>query len=423
VISHFHGPGYGQGALPPGRYRLEVVVVTIQAPDYIEGHHGGTFGFTVGPPPPPPPVVPKYSLTGKFGSRRGGLLNLPLVGATPCPSHTVMSGPGGKAVPAPTTPPNRSQAQPANPLGCIPVVNGLQINQSAVAKNGTFILPAKVLQQPLPASVNWLSVPNATPLFQAQTSFAFKGPQKNAKLRASAWTTQAGRAAPDFTWCPGNPECAKITEGTKPAIVKYTAGPNRFGTTMQMVISAGPNPSRLVQAVGGGAGPVTFHPLPTGAPVTGAGYAFQQTDPAVNGSGWALHKSTAMGRISMGTGYLGPRPGNEVVNYGFPFTTGRVLVRRTGTQLGNPWSRRPRLSAPTTRRRWARATCRWSRAQSRSRRSAGRRSRSRRCRCRSPARSRSSSQWLPRCSRSRRGARAGEVPETRKGGMNPAPIV
>jgi hypothetical protein len=336
VISHFHGPGYGQGALPPGRYRLEVVVVTIQAPDYIEGHHGGTFGFTVGPPPPPPPVVPKYSLTGKFGSRRGGLLNLPLVGATPCPSHTVMSGPGGKAVPAPTTPPNRSQAQPANPLGCIPVVNGLQINQSAVAKNGTFILPAKVLQQPLPASVNWLSVPNATPLFQAQTSFAFKGPQKNAKLRASAWTTQAGRAAPDFTWCPGNPECAKITEGTKPAIVKYTAGPNRFGTTMQMVISAGPNPSRLVQAVGGGAGPVTFHPLPTGAPVTGAGYAFQQTDPAVNGSGWALHKSTAMGRISMGTGYLGPRPGNEVVNYGFPFTTGRVLVRRTGTQLGNP---------------------------------------------------------------------------------------
>jgi hypothetical protein len=46
--------------------------------------------------------------------------------------------------------------------------------------------------------------------------------------------------------------------------------------------------------------------------------------------------STAMGRISMGTGYLGPRPGTEVMNYGFPFTTGRVLVRRTGTQLGNP---------------------------------------------------------------------------------------
>jgi hypothetical protein len=247
-----------------------------------------------------------------------------------------MSGPGGKAVPAPTTPPDRTRTVPANPFGCIPMVEGLRINQTSVGKLGSFHLHKSAFFQPSPGSPHWLEVANATPVLQVQTSFALKVPQKAAFLHANAWETQNGRAGPDFTWCPGNPACAKITQGTKAAIVKYTAGPNRFGTTMQMVISAGPNPSQLVQAVGGGAGPVTFHPLPTGGRATGAGYAFQQTDPAVNGSGFALHMSTAMGRISMGTGYLGPRPGSEVVNYGFPFTTGRVLVRRTGTQLGNP---------------------------------------------------------------------------------------
>ena len=117
-------------------------------------------------------------------------------------------------------------------------------------------------------------------------------------------------------------------------IVKYTAGPNRFGGTMRMLASAGPNPSKIVASV---PGPVSFHPLAsTGSRATGAGYAAVRTDPAVSGSGFAMYMASSMGRITMGTTDLGPRPGMTFMHYGFPFTTGRVLVRRTGTQLGFP---------------------------------------------------------------------------------------
>ena len=45
--------------------------------------------------------------------------------------------------------------------------------------------------------------------------------------------------------------------------------------------------------------------------------------------------ASAMGRITMATTYLGPRPllGSQMVD-GFPFTTGTVVVRRTGQSPG-----------------------------------------------------------------------------------------
>ena len=33
-------------------------------------------------------------------------------------------------------------------------------------------------------------------------------------FKNGAWMTQTGRAGSMFTWCPGNPACAKITQGT-----------------------------------------------------------------------------------------------------------------------------------------------------------------------------------------------------------------
>jgi hypothetical protein len=153
-------------------------------------------------------------------------------------------------------------------------------------------------------------------------------------LRTSAWKDQPGRA-PSFTWCIGNPSCAKAADGSKHAIVKYTKGARGFGGTMRMVALAGANRSQLV--LGNPAGGVTFLPLAvTGARPTGGGYAFAQTDLSLPGSGWAQHMSSSNGRITMGTIFLGPRPGTTVMYYGFPFTTGRVVVRETGTQLGNP---------------------------------------------------------------------------------------
>ena len=87
-----------------------------------------------------------------------------------------------------------------------------------------------------------VKVPNATPILQLATSFKITGPLAVADhvarrldgdelapaafhaFKQGAWMTQTGRGAAVFTWCWGNPACAKITQGTKPIIVKYTGG-------------------------------------------------------------------------------------------------------------------------------------------------------------------------------------------------------
>ncbi len=277
----------------------------------------------------------KYSLAGKFSSHLGQLLNMPLVGDTPCPSITVMSGPG---VPGAATPPARTMTRP-HLFGCVP--GAAVVTASGTGVGAGFVLPKGALAQPLPSDVHFRTFPSFPGPIQAQTSLAFAGPDANAVFRADAWSTQAGRGAADFTWCVGNPACTKIQSDQgnllQPMIVRYKAGANRFGGTMRMLVSAGANPSKIVVPEVGGA--VRFQPIAaSGTLTTGAGYAFAKAFPmGPSGSAWLMYMASSMGRITMGTTYLGPRPGAPArVAYGFPFTTGRVLVRHTGTYLGNP---------------------------------------------------------------------------------------
>jgi hypothetical protein len=313
-------------------------------------------------------AAPKvYVFTGKATSSRGALINIPQVGNVDCAgvglNHlVVMSGPGGKIVPAPTTPPARTMTAIAGPYGCIAHVPGKKITTTGAGVGGAFVMPPKVFSKPFNSYVAAVHVPNATPIIQLATSFKVTGPLKTptqplggsmkgsfpvAALHAfkkGAWATQTGRQGAMFTWCWGNPNCAKVNQGTKPMIVKYTGGGNAFGGTMAFVIGALPGVSSI--AIGAGGGAVGFVRLTSlGSPPTGRGYATSLTAMLAKGPLWGAYKTMTVTRpkvgkqklITMVTGFLGNNfPAAYNYNVGFPWTTMTVLARNTGTQAGNP---------------------------------------------------------------------------------------
>jgi hypothetical protein len=321
----------------------------------------------------PSGAAPKtYVFTGRFTSNRGPSINIPLIGSSYCPpfvgwpcspaTPTVMRGPGGKIVPAPDTPATRTAGMRAANYGVVREVPGKRITTTGAGVGGAFVMPTKVFSRPAPSYVAALHVPNATPAIQIATSFRVTGPRKTPSLPAGgaqqyqfplaalhafkkgAWMTQTGRAGSAFTWCFRSPGCARITQGTKPLIVKYSGGGNAFGGTMAYVINAGPNVSSL--AIGFGGGAVGFARLTSaGSQPTGRGYVFSRIDKAGMGPVWAFYKTMTIIRpkigvqklITMVTGFLGNNfPSGVNSNVGFPWTTRTVLARNTGTQAGNP---------------------------------------------------------------------------------------
>jgi hypothetical protein len=314
-------------------------------------------------------AAPKtYIFTGKFMSNRGPAINVPLVGNTPCngvgfANLTVMSGPGGKVIPAPVTPTMHSKANLAGNYGCVAAVKGKKLTTTGAGVGGAFVMPTHVFSRPLQSYVAAVHVPNQTPVVQFATSFIVSAPLKTPTtplggsmvksfapaafhaFKKSAWMTQTGRQAQKFTWCFGNPGCAKITQGTRPLIVKYAGGGgNAFGGTMSYVITALPGVSSL--AIGAGGGAVGFALLSgMGSQPTGRGYASSLTDMLGKGPLWGAYKTMTVTRpkvgkqklITMVTGFLGNNfPAAYNYNFGFPWTTKTVLARNTGTLAGNP---------------------------------------------------------------------------------------
>ena len=314
-------------------------------------------------------AAPKqYIFTGKLTSNRGTMINIPQVGNAACggvglANLTIMSGPGGKTVPAPVTPTMHTKVNPANAFGCAGNLPGKKITTTGIGVGGAFVMPTKAFSRPFQTYVAAVHVPNATPVIQLASSFKITGPLKTPTtpvggsmlksfapaafhaFKKSAWMTQTGRGGQAFTWCWGNPACAKITQGTKPIIVKYKGGGgNAFGGTMAYVITAPVGVSSL--AVGAGGGAVGFARLSgMGSQPTGRGYASSLTDMLGKGPLWGAYKTMTVTRpvvgmqklITMVTGNLGNNfPAAYNYNFGFPWTTKSVLARNTGTVAGNP---------------------------------------------------------------------------------------
>jgi hypothetical protein len=316
-------------------------------------------------------AAPKtYVFTGKLTVNHGTLFNIPAIGNVPCggvglANLTVMAGPGLTGMvpplPVPDTPATRTAGQPANPFGCVGNVPGRKITTTGAGVGGAFVMPTMFLSRPFQSYAAAVGI-HRSPFVQLATSFRVTGPLAIPTtplggsmvgmtfppaafhaFRKGAWATQTGRQGSMFTWCfDFGADCTKITQGTKPMIVKYAGGGNAFGGTMGFVIDAAPGVSNI--AVGAGGGAVGFARITRmGSQATGRGYASSTSTmgDAMNPL-WALYKTMATDRrgqklITMVTGFLGNDfPAAYNYNVGFPWTTRTVLARRTGTSAGNP---------------------------------------------------------------------------------------
>ncbi len=186
---------------------------------------------------------------------------------------------------------------------------------------------------PLQAALSGLlGAGNGGNVIQVTTAFALNGPGASGVLRQTGTTA---RLAPNFSYCPGalnNPACATPAvggnDGTKPGIVRYTAGPNRFGGTMQMLIqgsgetavSLGGSPLRIRHDAIAGAGPQDV----------GGAYANTASDVLLAAEITTGATFTANGLIGAPGNITGMGTPDVNLNTGFPWTTGAVQVQVPG---------------------------------------------------------------------------------------------
>jgi hypothetical protein len=281
----------------------------------------------------------------------------------------------------------------AAPFGCVDGAGMITATAKGPGKAFTFPAPAGAttsmgiagawFNRPLPGHTIAVSIPNEAKFPQLATSFRIDGPPKAIpatgddsphgklftgmnlapfrKFQKSAWqggpgmtnNGQTGRAGPNFTWCFGNGGCQTVAQGTGVVgriIVKYHGGPNRFGGTMTYVISTGTGKSNLALAVQPGAHKtlVLLALAGMGHQPTGRGYADKLTDRVKTGPIWAKYKTMStyvpeimynQPLITMVTTRLNPLAMSTMTalinsNYGFPWTTGTVFARATGSTPG-----------------------------------------------------------------------------------------
>lgn len=200
-----------------------------------------------------------------------------------------------------------------------------------------------------PGGTNVVPVPVPS-LAQLATNFDISGPaattlqgQPGNVLQANAW--QLTRPNASFNWCPGatnNPNCANrdssipaggmapAGSGTYHGIIRYSnTNPNRFGGTMQIVLStANQGPG----AVGRNFGPTQVAHFPVsgmGRQVMGGRYT-QPIDtnylsaPPIT---VPVSRTSAMGVILQGGPQVGTfGTGTTNRNFGMPWTTGLVVA-------------------------------------------------------------------------------------------------
>jgi hypothetical protein len=335
-------------------------------------------------------AVVNYTFAGKFTSNRGKIINIPMVGNTRCDNAfmplTLMTGPGGPGLgmggpgtmtPAvhpivrgvntqPTAKVTSMFNQMGNDLQCVKHAPNKILQTTGAGKGGAFVIPLKVWSKPaFKGYIRAEEVKYAPPVLQLATSFAVTGPasplfrkaggsmatgMNTAAVRAfkkGAFATQTGRAGKNFTWCPKTPlasgkgaPCA-VNGAPEHLILKYKAGPNTFGGTMAYILTANPGVSNLaVGATGFGLpGAAAFFPLTgKGSQGTGRAYADFHTDYLAKGP---IRKSAVRNNVYEGpilkTQKLitmvgisaGAIPKGTNFNWGFPFTTGTVLARKS----------------------------------------------------------------------------------------------
>ena len=310
-----------------------------------------------------PATAAVYSMTGKAATGSGAFVDLPAKGNAACPSIVGKIGFGGGMYPQTKTITMLIGPLPHNPGGCIP---GGPAKVSTTGMGG-FLMPAGFFQQPFPggtmgggpSKLNVSAVPNVPQILQLATSFKFEGPNAAPfsmlnpvnmtamyapwrQFQAKAWDSQTGRIAKNFTACaasvPANVPCTFPSSGLIPAIIKNIGGPgDGFGGTMGLVLTTSPTQSSSL-AVKAGAGMTVAFVLVggMGSRAAGRGYAAYDTDFLPGGKVYLNYALTMVKTmvservVASVMTYIAMGMTGTNMNWGFPWTTGQIIVRGTG---------------------------------------------------------------------------------------------
>jgi len=305
-----------------------------------------------------------FSMTGRAATGSGLFVRLPAIGTGACPSLTAATTYNPQTM-------GGGMNVPLNPLGCIPG------GPATVNVNGTggFTFPTNFFSQPAPGTLVVVPVPNTPMVIQLATSWGWYAPaatpvepisgQRNVNMttptfayapwrvmKHSAWMSQTGRIASDFTACPKPPgalACSNPNQAVLPGggggYVKNNATGGGFGGTFGIVLYAGGlNGSSLAQAVPIGPYMAVLNvPLQgMGSRPAGRGYGAFSLDMLGAGNIYPSYMLTGGGGpsaiISMVSGApIGSLPAQTNFNWAFPWTTGTIVVRGTGmTPYGQP---------------------------------------------------------------------------------------
>src|SRR4030095_5815667 len=211
-------------------------------------------------------------------------------------------------------------------------------------------------------NLNVTPVPNVPQIIQLATSFRFTGPQavpfspRNPvnttaayavwrQFKHGAYATQTGRIAKTFTACAASVatqiDCTNPSSGLVPAIIKNIGGAGTgFGGTMGLVLTTSPTQasSLAVQRPDLGAMGVGFVNVGgMGSRAQGRGYAAYDTDNLPGGMNFSFYTLTAKTSVPASKHLIksvaGPKGTGATatnMNWGFPWTTGDIIVRGTG---------------------------------------------------------------------------------------------
>jgi len=178
-----------------------------------------------------------------------------------------------------------------------------------------------------------------TSVVQLTTQFNFVGPSAPGVLKAGHWT--ATRPLANFAWCPGaaaNPACttprstgqgAAPGQGTAHGLVRYAAGTNQFGGTLQMLRGG----NGVISLLLGATGPTVQHNFlqqpgllsrNPGGPYANTRLESRPGGPITQGAVFSPGGMITVPGVQVGTG---APTGN--LHQGFPWTTGNVYVKVT----------------------------------------------------------------------------------------------
>lgn len=309
-------------------------------------------------------AVVNVPFSGVWGDKRGPVINFPLIGPQVCAfsiTANVNFAPPGTTSPGnlPTMDPfGIPNPQPQNPGGCeVQLSNNLAVSTGVPTgpsnpvpfqvptgfftgtvpgpglTNKAFALVPNVLSvQTRNVVTGPLSPPNTAVV--VGTPATVPGAAALRSFKKNAWMSQSGRVGPNFTWCWGVGNCPGIGAATTPAVVKYRGGSHNFGGTMGLVLNQAFGQLALVSGTGVPPGGVAFLPLQTGqnSIPEGRGYGAYQTNAIPSGTVYLNYMVSGGGFITMATTPVGVIPAALNFARGFPWTTGTVFVRKTGTR-------------------------------------------------------------------------------------------